>query len=68
MDSFDEAYAKYQSCLARLDETDDVSEKNQLFRQLAEQLTEMERRLRQQAGMPSARDDKEQYAEPTYWI
>ena len=46
MDStFDEAYSKYLKSLAKLDGTDDVCEKNQLFRQLTQQLADLEKRL-----------------------
>ena len=43
--SFDEAYAKYLSCLEKLDNTNDITEKNALFRQLTEQLSELEKRV-----------------------
>ena len=42
---FDEAYAQYLSCLARLDTADDISEKNRIFRDLTEQLSQLERRI-----------------------
>jgi hypothetical protein len=42
---FDDAYAKYLSSLAKLDSTHDISEKNRLFRQLTEQLAELENRI-----------------------
>ena len=42
MDTFDEAYARYLKCLALLDSTDDISEKNLLFRQLTRLLSELE--------------------------
>ena len=42
---FDDAYAKYLSSLAKLDTTHDISEKNLLFRQLTEQLSELEERI-----------------------
>ena len=42
---FDDAYAKYLSSLAKLDSTHDISEKNRLFRQLTEQLSELEDRI-----------------------
>ena len=44
--TFDEAYARYLTSLAKLDKTDDVSEKNVLFRQLTEQLSDLENRLK----------------------
>jgi len=42
---FDEAYAKYLASLAKLDITHDISEKNMLFKQLTEQLSELEFRI-----------------------
>ena len=42
---FDDAYAKYLTSLAKLDTTHDISEKNRLFRQLTEQLSELEGRI-----------------------
>jgi len=42
---FDDAYGKYLSSLARLDTTHDISEKNKLFKQLTEQLSELEGRI-----------------------
>lgn len=45
MDSFDEAYARYLKFLALLDRTDDIGEKNLLFRQLTQLLSDLERRL-----------------------
>ena len=42
---FDEAYAKYLTSLAKLDSTHDISEKNRLFKQLTEQLSELELRI-----------------------
>ena len=42
---FDDAYAKYLSSLAKLDTTHDISEKNLLFKQLTEQLSELEERI-----------------------
>lgn len=44
---FDDAYAKYLSSLAKLDTTHDISEKNLLFKQLTEQLSELEGRINQ---------------------
>lgn len=43
--SFDEAYAGYLSALEKLDQADDIAEKNLLFRQLTTQLTELETTL-----------------------
>ena len=45
MDSFDEAYANYLKFLALLDRTDDIREKNLLFRQLTQLLSDLEHRL-----------------------
>ena len=42
---FDDAYAKYLISLAKLDTTQDISEKNRLFKQLTEQLAELEGRI-----------------------
>ena len=42
---FDDAYAKYLSSLAKLDTTHDIAEKNRLFKQLTEQLSELEGRI-----------------------
>ncbi len=42
---FDETYAKYLTSLAKLDSTHDISEKNRLFKQLTEQLSELELRI-----------------------
>ena len=68
-ESFDEAYAKYRSYLAKLDQTDDVSEKNLLFRKLADQLSEMEQRLRRREGAaPNPPPPGEEESEPTCWI
>lgn len=46
MESFDEAYATYLKLLAKLDRTDDVAEKNRLFRQLTHLLCELEQNLK----------------------
>jgi hypothetical protein len=42
---FDEAYAGYLAALKKLDQTDEISEKNLLFRQLTQQLSDLEERL-----------------------
>jgi hypothetical protein len=42
---FDDAYAKYLTSLAKLDTTHDISEKNKLFKQLTEQLSDLETRI-----------------------
>ena len=46
MDTFDETYARYLEFLALLDSTDDISEKNLLFRQLTQLLSDMEQGVR----------------------
>jgi len=53
---FDDAYAKYLSSLAKLDSTHDISEKNMLFKQLTEQLTELESRINN--GETTAREEE----------
>lgn len=50
MNSFDEGYARYLKLLAKLDHTDDVAEKNQLFRQLTHLLCELELNLKTGRG------------------
>lgn len=62
--TFEEAYAKYQAFLAKLDQTDDIAEKNQLFRQLTQQLAELERQLNS-VREPGAKIEE---CEITYWI
>lgn len=65
--TFDEGYARYLSFLAKLDTTDDIKEKNVLFRQLTEQLSELEKRLSNKNSTPEweeAVDD----TDLTYWI
>jgi hypothetical protein len=42
---FDDAYARYLTSLAKLDTTHDISEKNKLFKQLTEQLSDLESRI-----------------------
>lgn len=44
--TFDEAYARYLDFLVKLDKTDDIAEKNLLFRQLREQLSELENKVK----------------------
>lgn len=61
--TFDEAYARYQSFLAKLDKTNDIAEKNHLFRELTEQLARLETQLNSQE--PEQGDDD---SEITYWI
>jgi uncharacterized coiled-coil protein SlyX len=66
--AFDKAYAKYLNSLAKLDQTDNIAEKNLLFRQLAEQLNELEDRLKNR-GVESEREETDRETpEPAYWI
>ena len=53
---FDDAYAKYLNSLAKLDSVHDISEKNMLFKQLTDQLTELEGRINN--GETTARDEE----------
>jgi hypothetical protein len=53
---FDDAYAKYLSSLSKLDTTHDISEKNKLFKQLTEQLSELEGRINN--GETTASDEE----------
>ncbi|MBU5637691.1 hypothetical protein KOM00_13225 [Geomonas sp. Red69] len=62
MDTFDEAYANYLKLLARLDKTEDIAEKNLLFRQLTQLLCELELGLKNK-GMPGG--GREELA---YWL
>lgn len=61
MDTFEESYAKYLKLLAKLDKTDDVAQKNLLFRQLTQLLCDLEQRLkskgRTSAGQRGGRDE-----------
>ena len=66
--TFDEAYAKYLNFLARLDKTDDISEKNELFRQLTEQLSELEQRLNNKSRTPEQEGSMTENSELIYWI
>lgn len=66
MDTFEESYAKYLKLLAKLDRIDDIAEKNQLFRQLAQLLCDLEQRLKSKesvAGAQAAGRD-----ELAYWL
>jgi len=60
--TFDEAYAKYLRFLAKLDTTQDISEKNILFRQLTEQLSELEGRLKN--GCPTLEREEQSLEDP----
>jgi len=68
--TFDEAYARYRSFLVKLDKTEDVAEKNLLFRQLTAQLSELESRLssKQIFNASEAAHSEHEDAELTYWI
>ncbi|TSK05313.1 MAG: hypothetical protein FPO08_17605 [Geobacter sp.] len=66
MDSFDEAYARYLKLLAKLDRTDDVAEKNQLFRQLTHLLCELEQNLK--AVKVKQGESWSRREELAYWI
>lgn len=67
--SFDEAYARYLNSLAMLDKTDDIAEKNLLFRQLAELLSEMESRLHSSSSChPDTPKSSCEESELIYWI
>lgn len=59
---FDEAYARYLSSLARLDAVDDISEKNRLFRDLTEQLSQLEHRINNgETLMPEGDQEEEDF-------
>ena len=66
--SFDEAYARYLSFLSKLDTTDDISEKNLLFRELTGQLGELESRLHCRDFLPEHDEYAGEDADLTYWI
>jgi|GEM_PF-5960479 len=65
--SFDEGYARYLRFLAKLDTTDDIKEKNLLFRQLTQQLSELEKKLTVDR-FSSDPDDGSDDPDHTYWI
>ena len=70
MDTFDEAYARYLKFLAMLDSTDDISEKNLLFRQLTQLLSELEhgvadREIQEERDGPVT-DEWERLLEPDF--
>jgi hypothetical protein len=65
--TFDEGYARYLSFLAKLDDTNDIKEKNVLFRQLTEQLSELESKLSNKNSV-SDWDDPVDDSDLTYWI
>lgn len=65
--SFEETYAKYLELLGKLDEVEDISEKNGMFRELAKLLCEMENRIKSRIPL----SDPEASAADTdlsYWI
>lgn len=67
MDTFEEAYAKYQQSLAQLDFTHDIREKKALFRQLTHQLSDLEKKLADIDIIP----DSERFPDDgaaAYWI
>lgn len=66
--TFDEAYARYLSFLAKLDKTENMSEKNVLFRQLTEQLSELENRLNSKSSMQEREESAGEDSDLTYWI
>ncbi len=66
--TFDEGYARYLSFLAKLDKTDDIKEKNVLFRQLTEQLSELEKRLNTTNFAPDWDETDTEDSDLTYWI
>lgn len=66
--TFDEAYANYLSFLAKLDTTQDISEKNVLFRQLTEQLSDLESRLKNSSFLSEREDAVKDDQEIIYWI
>ena len=66
MNTFDEGYAKYLKLLAQLDRTDDIGQKNLLFRELTQLLCELEHHLKSRDGRSYGEGyDREQLA---YWI
>ena len=66
--SFDEGYARYLSFLAKLDTTDDISEKNVLFRQLTEQLSDLEKRLDSKRFSLEHEEPSTEDSDLGYWI
>lgn len=66
--TFEEAYANYLSFLAKLDTTQDISEKNVLFRQLTEQLSDLESRLKNSSFLSEREDTVNDDPEIIYWI
>jgi len=68
MDTFDEAYARYLEFLSQLDRTCDISEKNVLFRQLTQQLSDLEQRLNVKETSPGQDVTANEDCDLTYWI
>jgi hypothetical protein len=66
--TFDEAYANYLSFLAKLDTIQDIAEKNVLFRQLTEQLSDLESRLKKSSIQSEREDSVKDDPEIIYWI
>lgn len=66
MIAFDEAYARYLSALVQLDGTDDIVEKNALFKQLAAQLSELEKRLINHGSAAQQEEPEDCYSK--FWI
>jgi len=67
-EAFDQAYSRYRSSLAKLDTTHDISEKNVLFKQLAEQLSAMEHRINTKILIARHEESAGEESEMTYWI
>jgi len=66
--TFDEAYANYLSSLAKLDTTEDIFEKNVLFKQLTEQLSDLEYRINNQGLTTLLEDPVGEDSDLNYWI
>ena len=66
--SFDEEYARYLNFLSELDKTDDIAEKNLLFRQLTEQLSDLENRLNNQSCSMDREEASNDDPDLIYWI
>lgn len=66
--TFDEGYARYLSFLAKLDKTDNIEEKNVLFRQLTAQLSELEQRLNSKGPLAEWEETAKEDADLTYWV
>ena len=64
---FDEGYARYQRLLAQLDTTHDISAKNLLFKQLTEQLAELENKLKN-SSLPTTEEPASEESDSSCWI